>query len=85
MYLLALHTLQSKHLLIAGQAVVIGFPLDEALGANGLLATVASEAILMPTVALMLHLFRAYKVDGRRRGWGMGRRGEHKEVREFSC
>lgn len=72
LYLLALHTLQSKHLLVAGQAVVVGIPLDEALGANGLLATVAGEAIIMPTVALMLHLFRAWWVE--RGGGGEGRR-----------
>lgn len=55
--------LQSKLLLIAGQAVVVGVLLDEAPGANRLLATVAGEAILMPTVALMLHLFRAWWVE----------------------
>lgn len=58
--LLAVDALQSKLLLIAGQTVVVGILLDKAPGANGLLATVAGEATLMPTVALMLHLFRAW-------------------------
>lgn len=58
--LLAVDALQSKLLLIAGQAVVVAVLLDEAPGANGLLATVAGEANLVPTVALMLHLFGAW-------------------------
>lgn len=62
LYLLAVDALQSKLLLIAGQTVVVGILLDKAPGANGLLATVAGEATLMPTVALMLHLFRAWWV-----------------------
>lgn len=70
--LLAVDTLQSKQLLIAGQAVVVGFLLDKALGANGLLATVAGETILMPTVALMLHLFRAWH-DGLQARMALGR------------
>ena len=59
-YLLAVDALQSKLLLVAGQAVVVGVLLDEAPGANGLLATVAGETVLMPTVSLVLHLFRAW-------------------------
>lgn len=66
-YLLALEALLSELLLVAGQAVVVGFLLHEAPGANGLLATVAGEAILMPTVALMLHLLRAWWVEGAER------------------
>lgn len=66
-YLLAVDTLQSKLLLIAGQAVVVGVLQDEAPGADGLLATVASETVLMPTVSLMLHLFRAWWVEGEER------------------
>lgn len=62
LYLLAVDALQSKLLLIAGQTVVVGVLLDKAPGADGLLATVAGEATLMPTVALMLHLFRAWWV-----------------------
>lgn len=54
--------LQSELLLVAGQAVVVGVLLDEAPGADGLLATVAGEATLVPTVALVLHLFRAWWV-----------------------
>lgn len=63
-HLLAVDALHGKLLLVAGQAVVVGFLLDEALGAHGLLATVAGEAILMPTVALMLHLFGAWWAEG---------------------
>ncbi len=63
-YFLAVDALLSKHLLIAGQAVVVGVFLHKAPGADGLLATVAGEAILMPTVALMLHLFRAWWLKG---------------------
>lgn len=62
-HLLAVDALQGKLLLIAGQAVVVGILLHEALGANGLLTTVAGETILMPTVALVLHLFRAWWVE----------------------
>lgn len=62
-YLLAVDTLQSKLLLIAGQAVVVAVLLHKAPGADGLLATVAGETILMPTIALMLHLFRAWWVE----------------------
>lgn len=66
-YHLAVDALQGKLLLIAGQAVVVGVLLHEALGADGLLATVAGETILMPTVALMLHLFRAWWVEEAKR------------------
>lgn len=59
-WLLAVDTLQSELLLVAGQAVVVGILQHKAPGADGLLATVAGEAILMPTVALMLHLFGAW-------------------------
>lgn len=54
-YLLAVHTLHSKLLLIAGHAIVVVVFWDEALGTNGLLAAFTGEAGLMPTVALMLH------------------------------
>lgn len=57
-YLLAVDALQGKLLLVAGQAVVVGVLLDEAPGADGLLAAVAGEAVLVPTAALVLHLFR---------------------------
>lgn len=59
--------LLGKLLLIAGQAEVVEVLLDEGLSADGLLATVAGETILMPTVALMLHLFRAWWVEGAER------------------
>lgn len=59
-HLLALDALQGKLLLVAGQAVVAGVLLDEAPGADGLLAAVAGEAVLVPAVALVLHLFRAW-------------------------
>lgn len=62
-YHLAVVALLGKLLLIAGHAVVVGILLYEAPGANGLLATVAGETILVPTVALMLHLFRAWWVE----------------------
>lgn len=55
-----MHTLLSKLLLIAGQAVVVGILSHEGPGANGLLATVAGETVLMPAVSLVLHLFRAW-------------------------
>lgn len=68
-YLLAVDALLGKLLLVAGQAVVVGVLQHEAPGANGLLATVAGEAVLVPTVALVLHLFGAWWVEGwRRRG-----------------
>lgn len=66
-HLLALDTLQSELLLVAGQTVVVAVLLHEAPGADGLLAMVAGEAVLMPTVALMLHLFRAWWVEGAER------------------
>lgn len=53
--------LHSKLLLIAGQAVVVGILLDEAPGAHRLLAAVARETVLVPTVALVLHLLGAWK------------------------
>lgn len=59
-----MHTLHGKLLLVAGQAVVVGLLLDEAPGSHWLLATVAGEAILVPTVALMLHLFGACIASG---------------------
>lgn len=55
-YLLAVHTLHCKLLLIAGHTVVVVVLRDEALGANGLLAPLAGETGLMPTVPLVLHL-----------------------------
>lgn len=75
LHLLALDTLQSKLLLVAGQAVVVAFLLHKAPGADGLLAMVAGEAILMPTVALMLHLLRAWWEGAERKGGEGGEEG----------
>lgn len=66
-YLLAVDALQSIQLLVAGQAVVARLLLDEGPGANGLLAAVAGETVLMPTVALVLHFFGAWWVEGAER------------------
>lgn len=60
-YLLAVHTLHCKLLLIAGHTVVVVVLGDKALGANGLLAPLAGETGLMPTVPLVLHLPGAFK------------------------
>lgn len=62
-YLLTVHTLHSKLLLIARHAIVVAVLGDEALGSNGLLAALTGEASLMPAVALMLHLPGACKQD----------------------
>lgn len=51
-----MHTLHGKLLLVAGHTEVLVLLGDEALGADGLLATLAGEAGLMPAVTLMLHL-----------------------------
>lgn len=59
-YLLAVHTLHGKLLLVAGHAEIMAFLRDEALGANGLLASLASKTGLVPTVPLVLHLSRAF-------------------------
>lgn len=58
--LLALHTLHGKLLLIARHTVVLIVLGNKALGSNGLLATLADEAGLMPAVAFMLHLASAW-------------------------
>lgn len=84
-YLLAVDTLQSKLLLVAEQAVAVAVLLHKAPGADGLLAMVAGEAILMPTVALMLHLFRAWWGEGAEtKEQESGRKGKE-ERKEFSC
>lgn len=54
--LLAVHTLHGKLLLIAGHTEVMVVLGDEALGANGLLASLAGETGLVPAVTLVLHL-----------------------------
>ena len=48
-----------KLLLIAGQAVVAVLLGHKATGAHWLLAVLTCEAVLMPTVAFVLHLFGA--------------------------
>lgn len=63
-YLLAVNTLQSKLLLVAGQAVVVAFLLHKAPGADGLLAAAADETLLVPTVAFVLHLLGAWRTNG---------------------
>lgn len=60
-YLLAVHTLHGKLLLIAGHAEIVVVLWDEALGANGLLASLAGETGLMPAVPLVLHLPGAFR------------------------
>lgn len=61
LYLLAVHTLHGKLLLIARHTVVVVLLRDEALGANGLLASLAGEAGLVPAVPFVLHLPRALR------------------------
>lgn len=55
-YLLAVDALLGKLLLIARQAEIVALLLHKAAGADGLLAALAAEAMLMPAVALVLHL-----------------------------
>lgn len=45
--------------LVAGHAVVAGVLLDKVPGAEGLLAALAGEAVLVPAGALVLHLLGA--------------------------
>jgi len=69
-YLLAVHTLHGKLLLIARHAEAIVVLGDEALGANGLLASLAGEAGLVPAVPLVLHLPGAFRGTRQQRdGW----------------
>lgn len=60
-YLLAVHTMHGKLLLIAGHAEVLVVLGDEALGANRLLASLAGETGLVPAVPLVLHLPGAFR------------------------
>lgn len=60
-YLLAVHALHGKLLLVAGHTEVVVFLRDEALGANRLLAPLAGETGLMPAVPLVLHLPGAFR------------------------
>lgn len=59
-YLLAVHALHGKLLLVAGHAEVVVVLGDEALGADGLLASMAGETGLVPAVPLVLHLPGAF-------------------------
>lgn len=61
-YLLAVHALHSKLLLVAGHAEVAAVLGYEALGADGLLAPLAGETGLMPAIPLVLHLPGAFRV-----------------------
>lgn len=65
-YLLAVHTLHSKLLLIAGHTEVVVVLGDEALGADWLLASLAGETGLMPAIPLVLHLPGALRETSRR-------------------
>ena len=58
-YLLAVDAGKSKLLLIAGQAVVAVLLVHKATGSHWLFAVLTCEAVLMPTVAFVLHLFGA--------------------------
>lgn len=61
LYLLAVHTLHGKLLLIAGHTEIVVVLRDEALGANRLLASLAGETGLVPAVPLVLHLPGAFR------------------------
>lgn len=71
--LLAMHTLHSELLLVAGHTVVEVVLRDEALGANRLLTPLTGEAGLMPAVALVLHLPGAWERKKGREGKIMNR------------
>lgn len=62
-YLLAVDALLSILLLVARQAEVVALLQHKVAGADGLLAAVAGEAVLVPAVALVLHLFRAWRPE----------------------
>lgn len=55
-YLLAVDTLLGKLLLIARQAEIVALLLHKTAGTDRLPAALAAKAMLMPAVALMLHL-----------------------------
>lgn len=55
-----MHTLHGKLLLVAGHAEVMVVLRDKALGADGLLASMAGETGLVPAVPLVLHLPGAF-------------------------
>lgn len=59
----ALGALGREELLIASDAVVVFVFRDEALRPQSLLAVVASEAILVPLLAFVLHLLGAWSED----------------------
>lgn len=56
-----MHALHGKLFLIAGHTEVVVFLWDEALGANGLLASLAGETGLVPAVPLVLHFPGAFR------------------------
>ena len=55
-YLLAMEAFLGKLLVVAGSAVDVIALSQEALGADGLLAVVAGETLLMPDLVLILHI-----------------------------
>lgn len=66
-----MHTLHGKLLLVAGHAVVVVVFRDEALGADGLLASLAGETGLVPAVPLVLHLSGAFRKTCRKIMYGL--------------
>lgn len=60
-YLLALDTLHSKLLLIAGHTKILMVLGNETLGSNGLLAPLADKAGLMPAISFIFHLPSTYE------------------------
>lgn len=54
-YLVTLDTTRSKLLLVAGGAVDLLLPRDEALGPDGTLAHTAAETFLVPLTSFILH------------------------------
>lgn len=62
-HLLALGALGGKELLVATNAVVVFVLGNEALRAQGLLAVVARETILVPLLPFVFHLLRAWFKD----------------------
>lgn len=82
-YLLAVHTLHGKLLLIAGHTVVVVVLGDEALGANGLLASLAGEAGLVPAVPLVLHLPGAFRETSRKGSDGVSQGIQREQQKEL--
>ena len=60
-YLLALDTLGGELVLVALCAVDVLLLGDEGLGADGVLADAADEALFVPLAGLVLHLLHAWR------------------------